>query len=448
MTAVRFLHTGDLHLDSPFTGLSASAPEHVAAALRDATIGAWRAIVELAVEERLDFVLVAGDVFDRGEWSLRAQVGFRDGLVRLSEAGIPTLVVAGNHDPLPSWERAIRISWPPLAHLFGADEVAAKSIRRAADGSGARLAGQDDGSGPGSEIARVHGISFGRGDVGENLARRFRREPGEQLAIGLLHANVGSNTGHEPYAPCSVEDLRRSGMDYWALGHVHRRGVVSSSDPVAVYAGNPQGRDPNESDPRGCYLVTASPDGSVATEFRPVDVVRWQHLRVDASDLDGVEPLIERVVAAVDAARVGAGRSIVARVEVTGRGPIHSDLARAGVPGEIGAEAQARLGTGSPWAWIESVRDHTGSSIDVEARAGAPDFLGEVLREIRRVREGLAIPPEGQENAARLAAALDELYGHGRARRHLGSGGTDAECLMAGLDEAERLLLDRLEPAS
>jgi hypothetical protein len=133
------------------------------------------------------------------------------------------------------------------------------------------------------------------------------------------------------------------------------------------------------------------------------------------------------------------------------------------VPGEIGAEAQARLGTGSPWAWIESVRDHTRSAIDVEARAGAPDFLGEVLREIRRVREGLAIPPEGQENsaspdaarpdaarpdAARLAAALDELYGHGRARRHLGSGGTDAECLMAGLDEAERFLLDRLEPAS
>jgi hypothetical protein len=302
-----------------------------------------------------------------------------------------------------------------------------------------------DGDGADEAIARVHGISFGHADVRENLAARFRRDPGSGLSIGLLHANVGSGTGHEPYAPCTTEDLRRSGMDYWALGHVHRRGVVSAADPVAVYPGNPQGRDPSESDPRGCCLVTAAEDGTVTPQFRAVDVLRWQHVAVDAADLGMVEPLIERVVAVVDSARIGAARSTIARVTVAGRSPLHSDLARPGAMADIRAEAQERLGSGSPWAWIESLWDRTRPAIDLETRAAAPDFLGEVLREIGRARERLSTPDETAD-LAELGAGLAELYGHGRARRILGIG-PDRERVLAGLDEAERLLVDRLEPA-
>ncbi len=427
---VRFIHTGDLHLDSPFAGLLTAAPDHVAAALREATIQAWNAIVGLALEERVDFVCVAGDVFDRESRTLRGQVRFRDGLARLAAAGIPSFVVAGNHDPLSSWARAIQVGWPPLAHFFGSREVTAIAVR----------------GGDGEEIARVYGISFGQADVRENLARRFRREPGVPIAVGLLHANVGQDTGHEPYAPCTLEDLRAADMDYWALGHVHRRGVLSVADPAVVYCGNPQGRDPNEADPRGCYLVTIQDGGRVAPEFIPVDVVRWQRVTVDASGLEEIEPLIDRVAELVDAARTAAARSVIARVELTGRGPLHAVLVRGGAVEDVRGEAQARLGDGPPWAWIESLGDRTRPNIDIAERAAAPDFLGEVLREFGRVREAVAAP-DGTEPRAAVNAVLDELYEHGRARRFLRDARPEGSRLLERLDEAERLVLDRLGEA-
>ena len=427
---VRFIHTGDLHLDSPFAGLVTAAPDHVATALREATIQAWNAIVDLALEERVDFVVVAGDVFDRESRTLRGQVRFRDGLARLSAAGIPSFVVAGNHDPQSSWERAVQVAWPPLAHFFGSREVTAIAVR-----------GGDD-----EEIARVYGISFGQADVRENLARRFRREPGVPVAVGLLHANVGQDTGHDPYAPCTLEDLRAADMDYWALGHVHRRGVLSAANPAAVYCGNPQGRDPNEGDPRGCYLVTVHDRGRITPEFMPVDVVRWQHVTVDVAGLEEVEPLIDRVAEAVDAARTAAARPVIARVELTGRGPLHAVLVRSGTVDDVRGEAQARLGEGSPWVWIESLRDRTRPDIDVVERAAAPDFLGEVLREFGRVREAVSAPDLTGPRAA-LEAVLDELYEHGRGRRFLRDARPDGDRLLERLDEAERLVLDRLGEA-
>jgi len=425
---VRFIHTGDLHLDSPFAGLATAAPDHVVAALREATIQAWKAIVDLALEERVDFVVVAGDVFDRESRTLRGQVRFRDGLARLSAAGIPSFVVAGNHDPQSSWERAVQVTWPPLAHFFGSREVTAITVR----------------GGEGEEIARVYGISFGQADVRENLAQRFRREPGVPVAVGLLHANVGQDTGHDPYAPCTLEDLRAADMDYWALGHVHRRGVLSAANPAVVYCGNPQGRDPNEGDPRGCYLVTIHDRTRIAPEFVPVDVVRWQHVTVDVAGLEEVEPLIDRVAEAVETACAAAGRSVIARVGLTGRGPLHAVLVHAGAVDDVRAEAQARLGEGLPWAWIESLRDRTRLAIDVDP--DRPDFLGEILREFGRIREALAAPGVSEPRTT-LDAVLDELYEHGRARRFLRDARPEGDRLRERLDEAERLVLDRLGEA-
>ena len=202
---LRFIHTGDLHLDSPFQGIAQTAPEHVVSTLRDATLRSWDRIVGLAIDEQVDAVLVAGDVFEGANRTLRGQVAFRDGLARLANQRIPSFVVTGNHDPLSGWEPAV--AWPELAWRFGATEVAARPILR-----------------DGLEIAQVHGISYAVRDVTRNLASTFRRGPDDRFAIGLLHANVGGIEGYANYAPCSMSDLLASGMDYWALGHIHKHG--------------------------------------------------------------------------------------------------------------------------------------------------------------------------------------------------------------------------------
>ena len=249
----RFLHAADLHLDSPFTGLAAAAPVEVAEMLRDATFGSWRRIVDLAIEQRVDFVLVAGDVFESANRTLLAQVRFRDGLVQLSDARIPSFVVTGNHDPLSGWEPSV--AWPPLAYRFPAHEVTSVPVRRGG--------GEAE-----PELARIHGISFHVRDVTENLALRFRRDPGAPFSIGLLHANVGSNPAHAPYSPGSIDDLRAAGLDYWALGHIHKPAILSEGNPAIVYAGNSQGRDPIEADARGCMLVSVRDDGVPRVEHR------------------------------------------------------------------------------------------------------------------------------------------------------------------------------------
>ena len=209
------VHTGDLDLDSPFRGLSSAAPDRVSSVLREATAAAWEAIVRLALEERVDFFLVAGDAFESANRTLPGQVKFRDGLRRLAEAGIPSFVVTGNHDHEAGVSASV--GWPELTHRFPTDRVASAPVVRA-----------------GEEIARVYGIGYPVRDVRSNLAARFRKEPDAPYAVGLLHANVGADPSAANYAPCTLEDLRRSGMDYWALGHIHAHRILSAEAPTEI----------------------------------------------------------------------------------------------------------------------------------------------------------------------------------------------------------------------
>jgi len=179
----RFLHTGDLHLDSPVEGLSAEAPPEILAVLRHASTDAWRAIVRTAIEEAVDFVVVAGDVFEVASPSLLGQTRFRDGLAQLAAAGIPSFVVHGNHDPLDGRSWSPSLDFPPDVHRFGTAPGESVPVLRA-----------------GREIARIHGRSYPRAAVRENYAAEFRADPGAPFSIGLLHTNVGDRPGRRPHS--------------------------------------------------------------------------------------------------------------------------------------------------------------------------------------------------------------------------------------------------------
>ncbi|MEP7082959.1 MAG: DNA repair exonuclease [Chloroflexota bacterium] len=427
----RFLHTGDLHLDSPFVGLTAEAPPEVARALRDSTLRAWERIVKLALDEQVDFAVVAGDAFEHANRTLLAQVRFRDGLERLASAGIPSFVVTGNHDPLSGWEPTVR--WPDAVHRFGAEAVQGRPVLR-----------------EGREIARVYGISYPVRDVTENLALRFRREADAPYAVGVLHANVGGQPGHFPYSPCTLSDLRASGIEYWALGHVHRPAILSQADPTVVYCGNPQGRDPGETEPRGAYVVQVDGAGNAEPTFHATDVVRWHLLAVDIGEVDGEEALIEAVVAAVEAAQQAAARPIVARVTLVGRGPLHRSVNRGTLRDDVRQLAQERLPAGSQFAWLESLRDATRPIADPAGSSAPATFLGELSGESEAAREVLRrqvdTEPEDEESSAAAGweEALDELYANARVRRVLRGRRPDRGRLVELLSEAERLAVDRM----
>ena len=296
MALLRFVHAADLHLDSPFRGIRSEAPDYVADTLRRATFDAYENIISLCLQERVDALLVAGDIYDGADRSLRAQLKFVDGLARLDAAGIRSFVCHGNHDPLDGWEA--RLTLPPGCVRFG-PEVTGEAVF------------------PGTpERATVYGVSYPRREVRENLSPLFdEAAAGGGFGIGLLHANVGGHPDHDSYAPCSVADLADTGLDYWALGHVHTRQVLRQERPTVVYPGNPQGRHPLETGARGVYLVEADDYGAVTLDFRPVDVVRWETLQVGIGQLETEQELLDAIdSSAATCAEAAGGRAVVFRL--------------------------------------------------------------------------------------------------------------------------------------
>ncbi len=427
----RFIHAGDLHLDSPVEGLSSEAPPEVLALLRGATTEAWRTIVRSAIAERVDFVVVAGDVFEVSSPSLLAQTRFRDGLAELAAAGIQSFVVHGNHDPLDGRSWAPSLHFPDAVHRFGAGAVEAVAVLRG-----------------GREIARVHGRSYPRAAVTENYAAGFRAEAGAPFSIGLLHTNVGDRPGHANYAPCSMDDLRASGMDYWALGHIHQPGKVLD-DPPAYYSGIPQGRDPGELGARGCWLVEVDAAGRATPRFLAADVVRWQPVELSIADLADDEGLRRACVTSVaDALESADGRSLIVRLRLTGRGPLHATLARPGYLDDLRLMLNEGAGTTPPFAWVESIADATRPDVDATARREAPDFVGDFLRTVAAARRsGTTTDPEEHERwLGELRSALAPVFDDSpRGRRHLAEARPDDAAVLGDLlDEAETLGLDLL----
>ena len=269
-----FLHAADLHVDSPLRGLDAY-PGAPVDSLRGATRQALVRLVHLAIERRVDFVLLAGDIYD-GNWAdFRTGLFFREQMLRLRRVGILVFVVKGNHDA----ESQITRQLPEVdgVHVFSA-----------AGSETVELAGLG---------VAVHGRSFPQRAVPEDLVPLYPAPVAGRFNIGVLHTSLTGREGHDPYAPTTVEALVDKGYDYFALGHVHAREVVREANPRIVFPGNLQGRHAQETGPKGCELVKVEGGRIAATEFVALDVVRWSRLRVDASGLDGVDALARRFVA-------------------------------------------------------------------------------------------------------------------------------------------------------
>ena len=414
MPKLRFVHAADLHLDSPFRGIRNEAPVHVAQTLSNATFDAYRNIIDLCLQEEVDALLVAGDIYDGADRSLRAQLRFVDGLQQLDRAGIRSFICHGNHDPLDGWEA--RLDLPEGCVRFGPEVEGFPLI-------------PDD-----PERAMVHGVSYPRREVRDNLTPLFTAAgSGGGFNIGLLHANVGGNPDHDSYAPCSVADLADTGFDYWALGHVHTRQVLQERGPAIVYPGNSQGRHPNEQGARGVYLVEVDEHGSVSLDFRSTDVVRWETLSLDIGHLDSEQALLDAINDLAEAALSEAqGRSVVARLELTGRGPLHRPLKERDTVKAARDHVNDQYAQRGTWFWCEGVRLATASPVDREAALRRDDFVGDLLRLSTGLRES-GQGPDG------LRELLQPLYSSRREIRDL------LRDFMPSDEEMGRLLSDAEE---
>ena len=417
MPLIRFVHAADLHLDSPFVGIR-SVDADIASVLAEATFKAYDNIIDICIREQVDALLVAGDVFDGADRSLRAQLRFVDGLRRLDEAGIRSFVCHGNHDPLDGWES--RLELPPGCHRFGPQVEHVPVFPEA------------------PERVVVHGVSYPQREVRENLIPSFEKAGPGPFHIGLIHANVDNNTAHDPYAPCSLSDLVETGYDYWALGHVHTREILRESGPTVVYPGNSQGRHVNEAGARGVYVVEVSDVREVHVEFRAVDVVRWESAEISITDLETEQQLLDAIDDRLTTLQIEADdRHLVVRLSLTGSGGLHSTLMRPNYVEEMLEDVNAQWRSRSPFIWCERIEHSTAPAFDRDKRAMGSDFVADLLRLSDAVRLDQAALGE-------MNGMLDELYSGGNPGRYLRGNAPTIEDMNQLVAEAEALCLAEL----
>jgi exonuclease SbcD len=425
---MRFIHAADLHIDSPLRGLSryAGAPLEK---LRGATRRALERLVALAIDEKVDFVLMAGDLYD-GDWQ-----DFHTGLfvnaqfVKLKNAGILVFIVQGNHDAQSHMTR--KIPWPENVKVFSSRT--AETVHLVALG------------------VAIHGHSFPNREVSEDLVPGYPVAVPGCFNIGMLHTSLTGMEGHDTYAPTTLPKLKNKSYDYWALGHIHARQVVCET-PRVVFPGNLQGRHARETGPKGCELVSV--DGAAITaRFVPLDVVRWHQVAVDLQSLEQLDDVRAQVLQALQSAvdNADAGDALHAmRVVLTGQTPLHA--LEASQPGtlEAAVQAAAQEFSGAD-VWVEQIKLQLRSPLDRAKIGQGGDALGELVRSVDELSgDGAALEKFCRETLkdvlGKLPAEVKEALAHGPSDGDIPRL-DDGAALLALLQDAEATLLARLNPA-
>lgn len=391
----RFLHAADIHLDSPLHGL-ARYEGVPAAELRGATRAAFDNLIRLAIDERVDFVVIAGDLFD-GDWKdMGTGLYFARAMGLLDRAGIPAFVLAGNHDAASVITRTV--PWPPNVRLFSSRRSETHLLE---------------------EIGvAVHGHSFASSAVTDNLALAYPEPQASMFNIGVLHTALAGREGHATYAPCEVNDLRAKRYDYWALGHVHSFEIVAT-DPHIVFPGNIQGRNVRETGPKGAALIEVVDRQIVSVEPVELDVIRWSRLEVDCgeADPDRVRTLIRDVLAHAHA-RTAAGRPMIARLVLTGESQYSAKIRDDELV--LRDDCRALALSISPDFWIEKVQ--------IRMREHRAEIPGEIPGDLA------AIIAEAELSAELVAVLKEDLAGFISAARATLGTAIDDEVLRSAVD--------------
>jgi DNA repair exonuclease SbcCD nuclease subunit len=410
---MRIIHAADLHLDSPLRGLMPYEGAPVAA-VREATRHAFERLIAFSIESKASLVLLAGDLYD-GDWrDFSTGLFFAKEMSRLREANVRVVIVRGNHDAASQITRSLKL--PENVHELSARKPETVLFEHLG--------------------VAVHGRSFPERAVTDDLSREYPQPVDGLVNFGLLHTCLDGRVGHEPYAPCKLEALRAHGYDYWALGHVHQREVLSR-DPWVVFPGNLQGRHVREPGAKGATVIDVDHGRIESVEPVAFDVVRWVETFVDVPPSASITDVLAaaREVLAGELERA-EGRVLAARIVVRGH---ESAVARV---------AEAREGV---TAELQAIANDLGNVYFEKLRV-------EIVSQTPRVASGEWLDALGSladVSDAELTAIADEALGDIRAKLpvELTSGADalrldDVAVLRGLLQEAQQAILVRAREAS
>lgn len=412
----KFIHASDIHLDSSLRGLQQYEGAPFVRA-RQATRHALENLVELAINQQVQFLLIAGDLYD-GDWKdYNTGLFFASEMSRLREADIQVFIIAGNHDAASQISKTLRMP----------DNVKILSDKRP---ESVRLDSID---------VAIHGHGFRTREVTEDLSTAYPVGDPHLFNIGLLHTSMDGRPEHAAYAPCRVDGLLSRNYNYWALGHVHKREILHS-DPWIVFSGNTQGRHVRETGAKGCSLVTVDQGKVVSIEHQDLDVIRWAVCDVFLDSGDTCDDALNKALSHLDGEFAACdGRPLAARLNLIGN--CHAHLTFSTEPDQwINEFRSAATDRSSGDIWLEKIHLQTGPEIDLDKALKRDDAIGHLMRTIRDIGST-------PEVIAAFAGELEELQRKLPPDFRAGEDGLDLNnpnLLAASLEDAKQLLFARL----
>lgn len=403
MKKIRFIHGADLHLDSPFQGLK-DLPEQLFQKVRESTFGALQTIINQAISHSVDFVILAGDLFDGENRSLKAQSRLKKAMEQLNRHGISCYIIHGNHDHLKgNW---VSLSWPSNVFFFKAEVDYYEFTKNKVS-------------------VNIYGYSYPEKSVSENISIQYIKTGSADFHIGILHGTAEGQEGHDQYAPFSVKELIEKDFDYWALGHIHKRQILHSHPPI-IYSGNTQGRHKKELAEKGVFLVEIDEAKSSELTFLPTAEILWEELEISIEGIDEIDELKSCCEAILEKAKK-AEHGLFVVLRFIGVGPLHNYLL------EQADELIEVLNVGqeekSNFTFIVAKRIETVGEWDRQNLKNEGHLISDIVATV----DDLLIEAEP------LANILAEIYSHPKLRRYLDSLSKDEQKQL--LKEAENTII-------
>ncbi|KZZ84666.1 metallophosphoesterase family protein [Bacillus sp. SJS] len=407
MPSIKFIHAADLHLDSPFAGLQ-HLPESILQRLKESTFASFSNLVSFTIEEKADFLLLAGDLFDGENRSLKAQLRLKREFEKLNESGIHVYIIHGNHDHLGG--KWLQIDWPENVHVFSHKQVECLPFYKNAE-----LA------------AHLYGYSYPERSVTANLTPHYRKQEGAPFHIGLLHGSLeGGTEEHDVYSPFTIRQLESAGFDYWALGHIHKRAILPSQETTIVYPGNLQGRHRKETGEKGCYTVTINEAG-VNPVFSPLHDVLWLERRIPLDETETADQLMELIKREKEALR-NEGCPVILTITLSGKTVLAADLKQAETARDLLSAINEEEEERTDFVWIRKISDETVFHADKEKLKQDSVFYRDFLNVT--------------ENYGFFAEAAAPLYGNASVRKYVEEFSEEEQQEI--IKEAESLILTQL----
>ncbi|ESU32506.1 hypothetical protein G3A_10985 [Bacillus sp. 17376] len=404
MKQVKFLHTADLHLDSPMVGLR-HLPKVIFHRLQESTFTALKNITDAAIKHEVDFVVIAGDLYDAEDRSIRAQAVLRNEMVRLADKGIKVYGIHGNHDHLGA--KSVMIDFPDNVHFFS-DQVAKADFTK------------HDGT-----LVHLYGFSYPERHVMERWIEKYEKIDGADFHVGLLHGHFEGVSDHGKYASFRLSELIEKDYDYWALGHIHKREFLSQQ-PYVVYPGNPQGRNRKELGEKGAYIVKLTEAGAEVFFIESADVI-WDETVIDAKDSLSFNAIYEKCLAVIDGKR-REGKGVLLDIRIDNLDSGQTDVIEKVASGELLELLQEAEKDEESFVWVHRLEFTENIAVDRAELIKQSDFFEELFNSIDQYDD--------------LKDSLSSLFQHSQARRHLGLLSESGKEQL--VEDAERILLQLL----